>query len=43
MSTEEVQLLRASREVQVDLLDGHITSQRSNLLGAKKMKKNVLE
>ena len=43
MSIEEVQLLRASREVQVDLLDGHITSQRSNLLGAKKMKKNVLE
>ena len=43
MSIEEVQLPRASREVQVDLLDGHITSQRSNLLGAKKMKKNVLE
>ena len=39
MSIEEVQLLRASCEVQVDLLDGYITSQRSNLLGAKKMKK----
>ena len=39
MSIEEVQLPRASREVQVDLLDGHITSQRNNLLGAKKMKK----